>query len=239
MSIVSYERFDNDGIELVINTVTGESFATQAGYIRMSGAPKSTVSSRMLGVRKDDFQEAEVLTPGGLQGVRLVDEDTIADWLEKDNPSLLKKFSKLGIRISLHKIAGFEITSTAVNPVVAPPVPQLPQRDTIDYIKAANVIPNLKVNAHLKQLLEDSLTDELELMRNQKALPGGKSEYTIVKSRARELGYKVSDIDSGCNLGRHVAKLVDFAFRERIGKWDVKHYLVTPELDAAIHSYFA
>jgi hypothetical protein len=114
MSIVSYERFDKDGIELVINTQTGESFATQAGYSRMSGVPKTTISSRMGGVRKDNFKSAEIQTGQGIQGVRLIDENTMADWLEKDNPSLLKKFSKLGIRASLHKLAGFEVQSTAI-----------------------------------------------------------------------------------------------------------------------------
>lgn len=30
-------RFENDGIELVIDTNTGEAFASQTGYARMSG----------------------------------------------------------------------------------------------------------------------------------------------------------------------------------------------------------
>lgn len=116
MSIVRYERFDKEGIELVIDTNTGESFATQAGYCRMTGTPKTTVSSRMGGVRKNDFKTAEVQTAQGVQRVRLIDEDTMVDWLEKDNPSLLKQFSKLGVRASLHKLAGFQVTTTAIAP---------------------------------------------------------------------------------------------------------------------------
>lgn len=68
----------------------------------------------MGGVRKDNFKSAEIQTAQGFQGVRLIDEDTMVDWLEKDNPSLLKKFSKLGIRVSLHKLAGFEVKTTAI-----------------------------------------------------------------------------------------------------------------------------
>ena len=35
--LASFERFDKDGIELIIDTATGESFASISGYARMSG----------------------------------------------------------------------------------------------------------------------------------------------------------------------------------------------------------
>lgn len=113
-ALAKYERFDKDGIELVIDCNTGETFSTQAGYCRMSGKAKSTISERLKGVRNDQIKTIEMVTPGGLQGVRLINEDTMVDWLEKDNPTLLKQFSKLGIRASLHKIAGYEVVSSAV-----------------------------------------------------------------------------------------------------------------------------
>lgn len=114
----------------------------------------------------------------------------------------------------------------------------LPQRDTIDYVQAAAILPTLKVNGLLKQLLEDALTDDLELMRNQKALPGAKRQFTIVKVRAKELGYSTERIGNGGSLGRFVAQIIHPAMSERVGKFMVNHYEVTPELDEAIHAYF-
>ena len=39
-------RFDNDGIELIIDTQTGEAFSTQAGYTRMSELSQQAVNKR-------------------------------------------------------------------------------------------------------------------------------------------------------------------------------------------------
>ncbi|NEO88435.1 MAG: hypothetical protein F6J87_30040 [Spirulina sp. SIO3F2] len=64
-------------------------------------------------------------------------------------------------------------------------------------------------------------------MRTKKALPPSehrKKEYTIVKVRARELGYSVAQIDSGSALGIYVARKVNHAFFKRVGDFKVKHY---------------
>ena len=91
MSIL--QRYDSpDGIEILINTETGESFCSVRGYARMSGKDQSTISRRLAsanadrGVAGGALKTAEVLTAGGIQTVVLVDEDLIAEWLPKDNP---------------------------------------------------------------------------------------------------------------------------------------------------------
>jgi hypothetical protein len=105
-------------------------------------------------------------------------------------------------------------------------------------VQAAAIIPSLRVNGLLKQLLEDSLTDDLELMRNHKALPGAKRQFTIAKVRAKELGYSVDRIGNGSQLGRFIAQQLKPAMTERVGKFMVNHYEVTPQLDEIIHAYF-
>lgn len=80
----SLARFDKNGIEILINTQTGESFASVSGYARMSGKAQSTISER-LGYRKHEVKTDEVQTPGGLQVIRLISEDLIVDWIVKDN----------------------------------------------------------------------------------------------------------------------------------------------------------
>lgn len=109
-------NFSHDGIEIYINTDTGESFASVSGYARIAGKAKSTISERLQTVRKNSPGNAEVVTATGLKTVRLVDEDTISEWLPKDNPEMATKLLKLGVRGFLHKLAGYEVSSSAVKP---------------------------------------------------------------------------------------------------------------------------
>lgn len=117
-------RFETaDGVELVIDTKTGEAFATQSGYVRMSGRSKSTVSERISkGVRLGNIKEDEIQTAGGVQGVRLIPANVVYDWLFDDNPPLAKAMGKAGATVYMHQLAGFNVSSTAT---IAPtPQPQ-------------------------------------------------------------------------------------------------------------------
>lgn len=113
---------------------------------------------------------------------------------------------------------------------------QLPQRDAVEYITAAKDLQSLP-DGILKALLADTLADEIALKRNN-ALPPIKSDYTIVKVRAKMLGYSDKQIGNGSNLGRFVRQQIEPAFQEMIGRYPVFHYEVTPELDTAIHTFF-
>lgn len=118
MTNLILQRFDHDGIELIINTETGESFATVRGYARMSGKIPSTISRRltMSGkvLRCECLDQAQIETAGGLQGVALIPEDLICQWLIKDNHELALKVMRLGVRLFLHTIAGFRVKSEAI-----------------------------------------------------------------------------------------------------------------------------
>lgn len=70
------------------DAATGEAFASIRGYARMSGKPESTIRDRSKGARKNEIVEAEILTPGGMQGARLLTEDIVTDWIVEDNPTL-------------------------------------------------------------------------------------------------------------------------------------------------------
>lgn len=108
-----FKRFDKDGIELVINTVTGEAFATISGYSRMSGIKANTISNRLSrgykGIHKSEPRVAKIQTAGGLQGVHLIPEDVIADWVVDDCSELAKLMLKVGCRMYLYHLAGYEI----------------------------------------------------------------------------------------------------------------------------------
>jgi len=140
----SLARFDNDGIELIINTVTGESFASVSGYARLSGKAKSTISGRF---GKVGLSEAQIETTTGLKTVRLIPEDLIIKWLPKDNPEMASQLMRLGVRVYLHKLAGFDVSTTATPSTVNTPK---------TYIEA------------LKALIASE--EEKEILRAEKAL---------------------------------------------------------------------
>ena len=83
-------RFDRDGLELVINTRTGEAYASIRGYARMSGKAESTIRKRLQGAHLPALEMAEIHTPGGLQGAHLIPEDLISEWIVTDNLELAK-----------------------------------------------------------------------------------------------------------------------------------------------------
>ena len=120
MANISLQRFDKDGIELIIDTQTGESFASISGYARMSGKAQSTISGRLTTHRNEALKTAEILTTTGLKTVRLISEDLICKWLPKDNPELASQVLKLGVRLFLHALAGFRVKSEAIAELTLP-----------------------------------------------------------------------------------------------------------------------
>jgi hypothetical protein len=114
-------RFDHDGIELLINTTTGESFASVRGYARMSNKSESTIYRRLKALHEDKLQTTQIQTSGGLQGVALICEDLICEWLPKDNHQMTTQLLKLGVRVFLHKLAGYEIKSTDATQITLAP----------------------------------------------------------------------------------------------------------------------
>lgn len=117
MNNMNLVRFEKESIELYIDTTTGESFASISGYARMAGKDKSTVSRRCQGVAESLLKQAEVPTSGGIQAVALITESLICEWLQKDNPEMATKLMQLGVRVFLHKLAGYQVTSTATQPI--------------------------------------------------------------------------------------------------------------------------
>jgi prophage antirepressor-like protein len=120
-------------------------------------------------------------------------------------------------------------------------IQQLPtKRDSIDYVNASTQVKSLP-DGYLKILLEQALVDELSLKQNTKQLVSTSEKpvsRTIVKVRAKELGYTDKQIGTGSALGMFVAKRIKHDFVERVGRYTTKHYVVNNELDHVIRQYF-
>ncbi|MEH1790080.1 MAG: hypothetical protein V7L23_32070 [Nostoc sp.] len=115
--------YNNDGLEIYIDKGTSEAFASISSYARMSGLSKPAISNRVKGVTLNSLRKAEIQTRGGLQGVNLLTEDIISEWIIKDNPTVATQFLKLGIRKFMHTLAGYTPSDTK-------PVNSLTRSDT-------------------------------------------------------------------------------------------------------------
>ncbi len=106
-------NYNKDGLELVIDTQTGEAFASISATARMVDKGESTIRA-YLASQNLETKSAEVQTPGGIQGAQLLSEEQIVQVVTKYKPELLAKFAKLGVRVFLHQLAGYEVKSTAI-----------------------------------------------------------------------------------------------------------------------------
>lgn len=166
-------RYDNNGLELVINTATGEAFASIRATARMTDKAHSTVSRYVNGELKGGAQmvllQAEINTPGGLQGAVLLNEKQILSVLKKYKPELLVEFAQLGLRMFLHQLAGYEVKSTAV----VPPQPKSLNEMLLEEVYAE--VDRLAFNstqAHGVKATIPQYLDELDASSSHTALTG-------------------------------------------------------------------
>jgi hypothetical protein len=135
----------DDDVEIIIDQQTGESFCSVSGYARMSGRSQQAISKR---VKKLDnptvIKNVQIDTGYGIKLHNLITEDLIADWIIKDNPAKAKQLLKAGVRVFLHKTAGYQITSTAVPTQLQPDLTQPPELPL--------VMPTTEEISHLKEI---------------------------------------------------------------------------------------
>lgn len=241
----NYAPFHNeDGLELVINTETGECFASQSALARMVDVSEAAIRKWVKNPSNQiEVFEAQIQTTQGLRTSNLINEDGIYQAFCKYKPELLIACAKAGIRMYLHTLAGYKFQKVEQDEIIEihqEPERVLPSRDAVDYANAATQIQTLP-NGILKQLIKDALIDQIETERNLKYLPVAEKpkKYTIAKVRAKQLGYSDRQIGNGIGLGRFVRSRVEPSFQEYVGRYPVYHYEINQELDQAIAEYFS
>lgn len=242
------ERFDRDGIELIINRVTGEAYATASGYSRMSGIELATVRKRFERLKGYDttaLKTVEIVTPGGLQGCDILPVKLIFKWAIGDNPELAEAMGAAGATVYLHQLAGFKISSTAVE---SPAALELPPGD----VRLQNLVGNLDKlgidlqNPRYKQSLQDTALDLLGVTPprlNGAAVEHPEGMWCGVVERAAHLGYLITTQSVRISIGKTIGRL-DF---EKITEdrfcqgtqRPIALYRVTAEFDQAIRDFFS
>lgn len=246
------QRFDRDGVELVIDRVTGETWATQTGYARMSGLIQQAINYRTTTYKGSDLKTAEVLTATGFKTHKLIPANLCFKWAIKDNPELAEAMGAAGATIYMHQLAGFKVSSDVIAKPepTSTPAPQAPQLSpaeraklAIDLTKTLKLIGIDTTNPRFKQSVQDFYGDLLGF--KQTALPASDTEkWCGVAERAEQLGYPVAlVVKHRSQLGRWVASRVNGWIKEdRLcngTQRPINLYRVTPELDGAIAAYFA
>jgi hypothetical protein len=201
-NIVRYDG--NDGIEILIDSQTGESFCSIRGYARMAGKNESTIQRRLSGVASGANKTAEVVTGGGLQGVALITEDLIVEWLPKDNPKAATSLLKLGVRMGLHKLAGFELSSTAMQPKHQEPT--LPPADIrVSNFHAALTSFGIEIdNPRYQQAFKDLVID-ITIGANTRIISPTTEHWRGVAEIAESMGYSPTLVSRfRSSLGRYV-----------------------------------
>ena len=154
---MSLQRFDHGGLELVVDTQTGEVFATISGYARMSGKTHQAISKRVDPfLDTDQVKAAQVQTAGGSSFSILIPESLIIDWIIDDNPDLAGRMIKDGVRFYLYGVAGYQVKAGEPQPQ-----PELPPAD-IRIVELYNALVTLGIditNPRFSQEIEGLVTD--------------------------------------------------------------------------------
>jgi hypothetical protein len=148
----SLSVFNNDGLELVIDTHTGEAFASQSAVARMCDCGESKIRYFVTS-QNITTKTAEIPTRTGFKTSQLLDEKGIRGAVKKYNPELLDKFAELGIRVYLHQLAGYKVSSAAVEP-------KTPQT----YLQALKALVEAEEEKERLQQANELLTEEVKIL---------------------------------------------------------------------------
>lgn len=133
--------FNDDGLELVVNTTTGLAYASISAAARMLETPRRTIQDAIS--RGADIYEiinAQIPTSGGLQGCGLVPAGVVFKLAFRYHPVLAQKMGEAGANLYMLKLAGYE-----------PKIVETPQIPT-DYASALR----LAADEHEARLIAES-----------------------------------------------------------------------------------
>jgi len=217
--------FKGNEIRFVDGKPVANDVAETLGYVDPASTVSKKVKPKYRSVAKMEtvdgkLRDVTVLEEAGIYqliiGSKLPIADQFQDWLFEE------------VLPQIRKTGSYNANSQK----------QLPQRDAIDYVLATKAVNQME-DCMLTRLLKDALVDDLSLRQNNNLLNGEKTRYTVVKVRAKELGYTETQIGDGTALGRFVKGTVEPVFQENVGRYKVWHYKINEDLDNTIHNYFS
>jgi phage antirepressor YoqD-like protein len=225
-------RYYVDDLELVIDYDTNEVFASMSAVARMIDKGDVYVRRYVNGTSKNgtkmELKEAQIPTNAGLRSATLLNEKQILEVICKYKPTLLMEFAQVGLRVYLHTLAGYKVTTTAVetpNEVQ----PRLPQTYTealqalLDEAKAREVLDQKLLEQAPKVKFAESVQTahnliSIEQLAKLLSIPGYEGRNKFFKL-LKEEGYLISTnnlpyqkyIDNGWFVVKEVVSPTGFA----------------------------
>lgn len=216
------------GLEFHIDEEANIAYASIRAVARMVGKDASTIS-RWIGVASIDVLQAEIQTPGGVQGVALLNAEQVFEAALKWSPELAKKMGACGANVFMLGAAGYEVRSS----IPAPQRQLAPQRDLKDWIECARIM-GVAEDPILRSLATQRLAEEMGGPRNLD-IP----QPIVLTVRAQQLGISQADIGTGVKLGKYIVKSGFLPQgKSQHGKYEVNVYAASSELDEAILEFF-
>lgn len=256
MSQLRISTNSETGLSAYIDEASGRAFYTANLLAQLMGTKTQilTQASWFNTVINYVFEFSEVLTDSGFRSLTylILDEDAydiIETYISKARKTtdtsqakeLLRKMGKAGCRVYAYSLCGYTMQPQQ------PQLPRKPQPTAVEYIQAAEKVPNLQCSEALKQLLLDKLGDELSTVQ-QSQLPQPKEKWLGVAQKAEELGYTI-DASTRTTLGRCVSRLAVGGTHELTRRKEIRLcngtnreiwvYLDCPELEKTIHEVAA
>ena len=107
-----FTRYEQNGLEFIIDESTGEAYTTLSAYSRMSGVSLDTLLDRVAkgsfeGVDLQAVKTAEVTTAAGLETVHLLPAETIFDLSFIDNLELARAMGRSGATLYIYGLVGY------------------------------------------------------------------------------------------------------------------------------------
>lgn len=206
-------RFSKDEYEVLINTSTGESFCTQ-GMLAKICKCESTQIRRYRGDSSLLITASVADSRGVTQESVLYPEKIIKECLAKFNPDLLLECADAGVRVFMHKLAGFEITSSAVQeqkPKSLEEILLINAQALFDHKQRLDAIEQQKIP--LLEKKAEALEAQVLLLENQNHLLTEQNEILEEKVAEMEFEQRTQQMEIAGNsaeLGR---------FRNGSGYW--------------------
>lgn len=199
-------RFDNDGLELFINTQTGECFASVRGIARMVGKTASSIH-HWASVQKIETKEAQIQTQPGLRSVQLFDAKAVFRAAMKFKPELAEAMAEFGATAYLYGLAGYQIAPTTEKvdrqgqitkadliPVIREAVGEIVREEAAKELASIHKSLDTLINGWLVEYQEGSnaFVKELEIARN-----------TVVETCNKQLAMLEEDMQESIPLRWH------------------------------------
>ena len=199
------------GVELYINNVTSEAFASQRGIARMCEVDEVYIR-RFVTATNIEGISAEVPTATGLKTATLHTENTIVLCVTKYNPQLVPLFTRAGIRVYLHGLAGYKVTSNAVAAFEVPTTMAGALRLAADAIEGKELAEAKVAELAPKANLADVFLDGEGL--------------TTIQQFCKDLGYKSNKlfamlVDDGILFRTSLSGLEPYASQVDAGRFEL------------------